>query len=44
MRTQITNERLLEIIKEEISKAGQYVFTDKRRTAEEMLMMRGIKL
>lgn len=44
MTTQtITNERLLKIREEEISKVGKFVYTDRRRTAEEMLRMRQVK-
>lgn len=42
-RQPITNERLLEIVKEEIAKCGEYVFSDKRRTAQEMLRTRGVR-
>jgi hypothetical protein len=38
----ITNERLLEIRNEEIKKYGD-VYTDRRKTVEEMLRMRGVK-
>ena len=47
MKTQIkmllTNERLLEILSEEISKTGKFVYSNKRKTVEEMLKMRGVK-
>jgi hypothetical protein len=40
----ITNERLLEILAEEITKCnGQTFYSDRRKTVEEMLKMRGIK-
>lgn len=39
----ITNERLLEILKEEKEKHGAHVWTDRRNTVEEMLRMRGVK-
>lgn len=39
----ITNERLLEILKEEKAKMGEYVWSDRRKTVEEMLKMRGVK-
>jgi hypothetical protein len=42
-RQPITNERLLEIIKEEIAKNGQNVWSDRRKTAEEILRGRGYK-
>ena len=42
-RQPITNERLLEILKEEIAKCGEYVYSDRRRTSQEMLRMRGVK-
>jgi hypothetical protein len=39
----ISNERLLEILAEEISKCnGQVFYSERRRTAEEMLRMRGV--
>lgn len=40
---QITNERLLTIRQEEINKHGVGVWSDRRKTAEEMLKIRGIK-
>ncbi len=39
----ITNERLLEILNEEINKNGAGVWTERRKTAEEMLRMRRVK-
>ncbi len=39
----MTNERLLEILSEEITKTGNSVWTDRRKTVEEMLKMRGVK-
>lgn len=42
-RQPMTNERILEIRQEEINKVGQHVYTDRRKTAEEMLRMRGVK-
>lgn len=39
----ITNERLLEIRAEEIKKNGD-TYTDRRKTVDEMLRMRGFKL
>jgi hypothetical protein len=39
----MTNERLLEILAEEIAKNGQGVWSDRRKTVEEMLRMRGVK-
>mgnify|MGYP007049903543 CR=1 FL=1 len=42
-RQPITNERLLEILKEEIQKNGIGVWTDRRKAVEEMLKMRGVK-
>lgn len=43
-RQPITNERLLEIVKEEIAKTNPNCYTDRRKTAEEMLKMRGVSL
>lgn len=40
----ITNERLIEILQEEINKYGIGVYTDRRNTATEMLRVRGIKI
>lgn len=39
----ITNERLLEILSEEKTKCGQYVYSERRKTVEEMLRIRKIK-
>ena len=39
----LTNEQLLEIRKQEIAKTGEYVWSDRRNTVEEMLRMRGVK-
>lgn len=41
-RQPLTNERLLEMLKEEIAKHGVGVWSDRRRTIEEMLRMRGV--
>jgi hypothetical protein len=41
-RQPLTNERLLEMLKEEIAKVGIGVWSDRRKTIEEMLRMRGI--
>ncbi len=38
----ITTERLLEIVKEEVAKYGAGVYTERRRIAIEMLRMKGI--
>jgi len=43
MSKPISNERLLEILKEEIAKNGTGCYSDRRKTVEEMLKMRGIK-
>lgn len=40
----ITNERLLEIRAEEIKNKGEHTYTDRRKTVDEMLRMRGFKL
>jgi hypothetical protein len=40
----ITNERLLEILAEEIAKCnGQTFYSERRKIAEEMLKMRNVK-
>ena len=40
----ITNERLLEILSEEIAKCnGQIFWSERRKTVEEMLKIRGVK-
>jgi len=43
-RQAITTERLIEIIEEQKRLFGDYVWTDRRKTAEEMLKMRGVGL
>ena len=40
----ITDERLIEILQEEINKYGIGVYTDRRKTATEMLRVRGVKI
>jgi hypothetical protein len=42
-RQPLTNERLIEIRNEEIAKNGLHVWSDRRKTVEEMLTMRGVK-
>ena len=48
MRTQArkiyTNEDLKSMLALEIEKCGQYVWSDRRKTIEEMLRMRGVKI
>jgi hypothetical protein len=47
MKTQrqaLTNNQLLEMLKGEIDKSGQFVWSDRRKTIEEMLKMRGVKI
>ena len=41
-RQPLTTERLLEMLKEEVAKNGSGVWSDRRRTIEEMLRMRGV--
>lgn len=41
-RQPLTNERLLEMLKEEIAKHGMGMYSDRRRAIEEMLRMRGV--
>jgi hypothetical protein len=43
MRKQYTNEELKQMLALEIEKNGLHVWTDKRKTIEEMLKMRGVK-
>lgn len=38
-----TNEQLLEMLKAEIEKKGIGVWSDRRKTIEEMLRIRGVK-
>ena len=38
-----TNEDLKSLLALEIEKCGQYVWSDRRKTIEEMLRMRGVK-
>jgi hypothetical protein len=38
-----TNEDLKSLLALEIEKCGQYVWSDRRKTIEEMLKMRGVK-
>ena len=42
-KKQYTNEELKTMLALEIEKCGQYVWSDKRKTIEEMLRIRGIK-
>jgi hypothetical protein len=41
-RTQYSNEALVEMLKAEIEKSGNGFYSQRRRTIEEMLRMRGI--
>ena len=43
MKTPLTNEKLLQLLKEEIEKNGIGIYSDRRNTIEEMLRMRGVK-
>jgi hypothetical protein len=43
-RKQFTTEELQRMLTEEIAKIGEFVWSDRRKTIEEMLKMRGIKL
>ena len=43
VRKQYTNEELKSMLALEIEKCGQYVWSDKRKTIEEMLKMRGVQ-
>lgn len=42
-RQPLTNDQLLEMLKSEIEKNGAGMWSDRRRTIEEMLRMRGVK-
>lgn len=41
-KKQFTNDQLLEMLKLEIEKNGRGVWSDKRKTIEEMLRMRNV--
>ncbi|MFZ1617702.1 MAG: hypothetical protein WAT41_10175 [Flavobacteriales bacterium] len=43
-RQPLTNERLLEMLNEEVAKVGTGVWSDRRKTIEEMLRMRGVQV
>lgn len=43
-RKPLTNEELLKMLGEEIAKYGVGAWGDRRRTIEEMLRMRGVRL
>ena len=43
VRKQYTNEELKAMLALEIEKCGQHVWSDRRKTIEEMLKMRGVK-
>lgn len=43
IRKQYTNEELKAMLALEIEKFGQHVWSDRRKTIEEMLKMRGVK-
>ena len=42
-KTRYTNEDLKAMLAKEIEKVGPHVWTDRRKTLEEMLKMRGVK-
>lgn len=44
IKKQYTNEELLNMLKAEIEKCGQHVWSDRRKTIEEMLKMRNVKI
>jgi hypothetical protein len=43
-RKQYTNEELKSMLLIEIEKCGDYVWSDRRKTIEEMLRIRGVKI
>jgi len=43
VRKQYTNEDLKSMLALEIERCGQYTWSDRRKTIEEMLKMRGVK-
>jgi hypothetical protein len=43
VKKQYTNEELQAMLSAEIQKVGQNVWSDRRKTIEEMLRMRGVK-
>lgn len=42
-RKQYTNEELLSMLALEIEKCGAYIWSDRRKTIEEILRTRGVK-
>lgn len=40
----ITNQKLVELFKEEIKKNGRGTWSQRRQTIEEMMRMRGLKI
>ena len=42
-KKQFSNDELLQLLKNEKEKNGQHVYTDRRKTIEQMLSMRGVK-
>ena len=40
----MTTDKLQELLQKEIELCGLYVWSDKRKTLEEMLRMRGVKI
>lgn len=44
MRKQYTTEELKAMLATELEKTGRNVWSDRRKTLEEMLRMRGVKL
>jgi uncharacterized protein (UPF0216 family) len=43
VKKQYTNDELKAMLALEIEKCGQHVWSDRRKTIEEMLKMRGVK-
>ena len=43
-KKQYTNEELVNLLNIELEKTGKYVYSDRRKTIEEMLRMRGVKI
>lgn len=43
-KKQYTNEELITLLNVELKKTGKYVYSDKIKTIEEMLRIRGVKI
>jgi hypothetical protein len=43
-KKQFTNDELAQMLKDEKAKSGAHVYTDRRKTIEQMLSMRGVKI